>query len=900
MSKAIEVICQIVNVSILSIVFINSAFSQEYNAKELTVDKGLPNNKIYYIAEDSKGFIWIGTTNGVCRWDSKNFDYFTIKDGLPNNEVLNIFEDSKGRIWFSTFSDELCFFYQGKIYNSRTNSNLAKIKVEYSTPIVQLESFLYANYAYKNCLKINIDNLESIVTIHPPGISNTIAYKKQLLFLGLLSNLKTRGDSIEFFKAFTSQLGYRSYKPNALSKFIDSVISPKYDQANLLNKTKDYYLKEANDKLFCIADKNLMLLKNPSITKLAEDNILRIFPHKGLSYLNQKKEIYNLNSSKQIHTFDNNTLVYNIASRVQTSILTTGTKLYDLTTLSEIKLPKHTSLKYYYYDKFANEEYLGIANGLYRLKNNRLDSLSIKRTYSILIDKDRTLWFSGIDKLHYTNQYLPRVKNEKELVLDMNIKVFVHQIQQDKYGYLIFTSNNGIYFFNPKSNKKFHLSENNFLTSNECRKVEIDPMDNTLWIATIYGLDHIGYVMTGGVPEFYTINRFFADDGLYSNEINDLFLQGDSVYIATSKGLNLLHNKGYKPDSISIPIYIHKLFVNGKVTTIDDTKLRLSSDENNIEIDFSAIYYQRRDRLKITYRLIKDGDTTINIALNNRIQFLALEDGSYVFELFAYDQDYPYIKSSISSLQFKIKPPFYKSSWFWILFFLTCFSLLTYYFYRKMLSKKNRAIQEAQTQSKINEYALKSLQSQMNPHFVFNSLNTMQQLMTSHQDEEALNYLSDFSELMREMLSQSKFETIYLQDEIDFLKKYIDLEKTRFIHSFKVEWEIILSEEEISLIKIPCMLVQPIIENAIKHGIHPTQEELGQILIRISRVGEFLLEFKIKNTRFKQRINPTRGNNIAIQIIKDRLKLYTRHNNYGSFDLSVKDLYAEAILKIPY
>jgi hypothetical protein len=874
-------------------------FAQNYNARVLSVDIGLPNNKIYNILEDSKGFIWFGTSNGVCRWDSKNFDYFTIKDGLPNNEVLSIFEDSKGRIWFSTFSDELCYYFEGEIFNGKTNSNLAKIKVEYSTPLVELDSILYANHTIKQCIKINLNNFESSVTANPPHISNTIAYKKQLFHLSLLSSLKSQDDSILFFRTLTTRLGYRSYKPSALSKFLDSVISPKYNQAKLLEQTKEYYLKESNDKLFYVADKNLMLLKSPSIARLAEDDILRIFLHKGISYLNYKKEIHVLNSSKLIHKFDNNTLVYNIGKGTKTSILTTGTKLYNLATLSEIKLPKHTSLKYYYYDKFSNEEFLGIANGLYRLKHDSLYNLSEKRTYSILIDKDRTLWFSGIDKLYFAAKYSPKIKDEKELVLDTNVKVFVHQIQQDKYGHLIFTSNNGIYFFNPKTKSKFHLSENNFLISNECRKLVIDPKDNTIWIATLQGLHHLGYTKTAQGISFYSINRFFADDGLYSNEINDIFIYGDSVYIATSKGLNLLYNKTYRPSSISIPIYINKLFVNGIERDINHTKLKLSSDENNLEIDFSAIYFQRRDRLMIKYRLIKDGDTTVNIVKSNRLQFLALEDGDYKLELFAFDQDYPFIKSPTASLQFKIKPPFYKSSWFWIIMFISSFTLVGFYLYRKMLNKKNKALQEAETHSKINEYALKSLQNQMNPHFVFNSLNTMQHLMVSHQDEAALYFLSDFSELMREMLNQSRNEFIHLEDEINFLKKYIHLEQIRFEQKFKVEWKLDIPEVQFSYIKLPCMLIQPIIENAIKHGVNLNREQEGYIQISVSVNAENSLTFIVKNTRFSLRENPTRGNNMAIKVIRERLMLYSKNGQKGSFDLIIKDKEAIATLIIP-
>lgn len=227
-----------INVLLILLLYFANGHSQAYHSKNLTVNEGLPSNQIYFVIEDSKGFIWIGTSNGVCRWDSKNFEYFTIKDGLPNNEVLSIFEDSKGRIWFSTFSDELCYYFDGKIINGKINSTLAKIKVEYSTPLVELGSIIYANHAYKQCIKINLDNLESSITDDPPHISNTIAYKKQLFHLGMLSKLKSQNDSIQLFQSLTSSIGYRSYRPNALSKFLDSIISPKYNHAKLLKQKK--------------------------------------------------------------------------------------------------------------------------------------------------------------------------------------------------------------------------------------------------------------------------------------------------------------------------------------------------------------------------------------------------------------------------------------------------------------------------------------------------------------------------------------------------------------------------------------------------------------------------------------------------------------------------------------
>jgi len=101
----------ILKTSLCSILILlgNILWSQDYHSLTLTTENGLPSDKIYFAFEDSKGYIWIGTKNGVARWDSKNFEYFTLKDGLPNNEVTSIQEDSEGRIWFSSFNKSISY-----------------------------------------------------------------------------------------------------------------------------------------------------------------------------------------------------------------------------------------------------------------------------------------------------------------------------------------------------------------------------------------------------------------------------------------------------------------------------------------------------------------------------------------------------------------------------------------------------------------------------------------------------------------------------------------------------------------------------------------------------------------------------------------------------------------------
>ncbi|MGE5107851.1 MAG: two-component regulator propeller domain-containing protein, partial [Sphingobacteriales bacterium] len=96
-----------------------------YNIKD-----GLAGSIVYSMCQDKDGFMWFGTENGLSRYDGTHFKNFTVKDGLPDNEVIKVNADSKGRVWIGTFSKELCYYYNGKIFNPHNNDFLKKIQLE--------------------------------------------------------------------------------------------------------------------------------------------------------------------------------------------------------------------------------------------------------------------------------------------------------------------------------------------------------------------------------------------------------------------------------------------------------------------------------------------------------------------------------------------------------------------------------------------------------------------------------------------------------------------------------------------------------------------------------------------------------------------------------------------------
>ncbi|MDZ4823591.1 MAG: histidine kinase [Flavobacteriales bacterium] len=151
----------------------------------------------------------------------------------------------------------------------------------------------------------------------------------------------------------------------------------------------------------------------------------------------------------------------------------------------------------------------------------------------------------------------------------------------------------------------------------------------------------------------------------------------------------------------------------------------------------------------------------------------------------------------------------------------------------------NRSRNEALLRAQVSELERSALQAQMNPHFIFNSLNSIQSYIANNENDKANRFLAKFSRLIRAMLNNSRSSKIKLQDEIDSLTLYLELEKMRFKEKF--DFEIIVDEEcETSEIKLPPLLIQPYLENAIIHGLAQTRSR-GKIDLYYILDGKYLL-----------------------------------------------------------
>jgi LytS/YehU family sensor histidine kinase len=224
-----------------------------------------------------------------------------------------------------------------------------------------------------------------------------------------------------------------------------------------------------------------------------------------------------------------------------------------------------------------------------------------------------------------------------------------------------------------------------------------------------------------------------------------------------------------------------------------------------------------------------------------------------------------------------IQPPFWQTWWFRILVVLIVIGALITF----IKLRERRIIREQQLQSDFREHAMalemKALRSQMNPHFIYNSLNSIRLFVMQNQNEDAEKYLVQFSRLMRLILDNSRQEWVSLQSELDLLRLYMELEQLRFDHKFDfyIDVDEALQPEQLFL---PPMLLQPYIENAILHGIrHKTGK--GNIFIRISKQDK-LLRCEIeddgvgraKAAQFKKQ-SVTTHKSIGTQVTEERIHL---------------------------
>jgi len=249
-------------------------------------------------------------------------------------------------------------------------------------------------------------------------------------------------------------------------------------------------------------------------------------------------------------------------------------------------------------------------------------------------------------------------------------------------------------------------------------------------------------------------------------------------------------------------------------------------------LNFSPISFRNFGSGVIRYRLKGVGENWTEVPITEpTIRFFGIAPGYYDFEAVAVNEDG--VLSETVSAQFSIAPPFWKSWWFYGLIALTLIVVVSGVFLFRIREIKKR--DKVQHDLRVSE--LTALKAQMNPHFVFNALNSIQEYALTEQPEKVNEHLGKFARLMRKTLDRSQQATVTLQEEIELLELYLGLEAIRFEDGFVYKIEV---EGDLHDLNIPSMIVQPFVENAIKHGLMHKKDD-RELCIRFKRENNTLI-----------------------------------------------------------
>lgn len=437
--------------------------------------------------------------------------------------------------------------------------------------------------------------------------------------------------------------------------------------------------------------------------------------------------------------------------------------------------------------------------------------------------------------------------------------------------------NNSAELFNIDGDSLYVFTHHKFYNLTDAFDIPFDTQinkilfeDSTLYLATlkdIFVCQNPLKVILGDPVHIQPLNNSF-------NNINDILVHNDTLYIASDDGLTIIAEASIA-NSIALPPipYLKSITINDKAYSLPDQELKLTG-KNKIQMSFGCISYSSSS---IIYSYMLEGAEnkwTVGTGNGINLVYQDLTKGDYIFKLRVRKANSGWSKPL--ELSVTIKPTLLEYPAFWAVVVFIFSGIIFLIIFMIRIQKTKRV--ELDHQLIVMEQ--KALQSMMNPHFIFNSLGSVQNYLLNNKGSEAVIYLSKFANLIRQNLNAINNPMIILEEEVERLRNYIDLEQKRLENKFEYSIEIDSNLEEETLF-IPSMIIQPIAENSIWHGI-ATLEEKGVLKISFRVYDSSSLKIIIEDNgigmkkSFEYSSKSSQHQHLGMQIIKKRLTLLSK------------------------
>lgn len=378
--------------------------------------------------------------------------------------------------------------------------------------------------------------------------------------------------------------------------------------------------------------------------------------------------------------------------------------------------------------------------------------------------------------------------------------------------------------------------------------------NNQIWIGTLDGVLICD-------KQFNLLKVLNKASGLLSNSINDISFSENSVGIATARGVSISDLAGIVRHSSKLkPVTIESVSSMQKIVLPIQNKYNLEANQENVSIKFFSPVFARPNKQTFRWKI---DESEWQYFSNTSIE-VVLSGGKHVIAIQASADNVEWSESTI--LQFDKEEKLSETSSGYILYSalgsIVVF-LISFVWVRRIKIKSKRRLAEEQQVNLLKHQAMNAL---LSPHFIFNSLTSIQNYINTNNGLRASEYLAKFSRLIRMIIEKAAQSHITLHDELARLTYYLELEKERFKNKF--DYHIQLDEGlNTNAIEIPNMIIQPYVENCIIHGILPKQQH-----------GELWLSFKMKQEKVLSIVIEDNG----IGLIKAREHAKTGHKSLGT------------------
>lgn len=915
-------------------------YSQDISYQHFTIENGLPSNHVYDIYQDDDGFMWFATENGLSRYDGSDFKNYTILDGLPDTEILNFFEDTKKRVWLITFNGKMGYLKDGKFYNSKNTPFLKSIFFDDLITNVEEDKDGVIHFLSGNTV-LQLNNQNSISKIKLKMSCRNLMKDKQGVIYYIPSNNFSTYYVLHSSNQEEVKIDFDKFDKENLLKLvytqrltIANIFDWSKQEAAKVNESREsFFLRQKNNLWLFGSNIPLQVIElngdnikstrilnniqvsigiidrdnnlwfgsafgngvyklNPSISEVykagehLEGNLLNSFfidKSNGTIYCGTNDGFVNIISNNKIES--KRIEVHELGiSRIRSIGKGKFGNIWVVNDAFLGQLNRNLSLgnqvvrgspKSLHINTENNQAFLSTSKGCYQFRydeNGIIEANKIfdKRSMYIHIDSDSTIWIGTNRGLYFSKSY----NLDKPFFEKIEVNAPITNINNIDSTLLVATKGEGI--LSIKNGKLKRITTDDGLASNLVRSIFVHD-DKTIWISTNEGLSKMQY-HDGTNFSFVTLNE---KNGLLSDNVLDFDIMDSTLFVLCPQGISKLNLNEIDAAENAPQIKIEQVLVNN-IPLEKDSISTLSYQQNNITIDFSGIYFSNRKNLDYTYKL-KGYHQDWQRTKSNNLVFEQLPPGKYTLELFASINNNK--NTRIEKLSFEIIPAFYQRRAVQLLG-LILGSVLLFYLTRRRFEKER---EKSKIENRLLQLEQIALQSQMNPHFIKNSLGAIQHLMIKKDIRSANKYLIVFGELITQLLKQSDQSMIKISDEIQILELYLSIEKLRFDNNF--EYSIKCDSEEILDRKIPSMMIQPLAENSILHGFrdlgNKRQNELkiyltpkdDYIICLVEDNGEGFNPYKAYKTIF------TKKEGIALNNIKERISLLSTKNPKTSFDI---------------